>query len=82
MAEALPDARGALCFQAIADVTRGLQVIELNARFGGGYPLADRAGARFAQWLLEEVAGLPVSANDDWRDGVLMLRYDQALFDG
>ncbi|WP_457584465.1 ATP-grasp domain-containing protein [Ensifer canadensis] len=82
MAEALPEARGALCFQAIADATRGLQIIELNARFGGGYPLADRAGASFAQWLLEEVAGLPVSADDDWRDGVLMLRYDAALFEG
>lgn len=82
MARALPDARGALCFQAIADATRGLRIIELNARFGGGYPLADRAGAFFARWLLEEVAGLPLSANDDWRDGVLMLRYDAAFFEG
>ncbi len=82
LARALPTARGALCFQAIADTTRGLRIIELNARFGGGYPLADRAGAVFAQWLLEEVAGLPVSANDDWRDGVLMLRYDSAVFEG
>lgn len=82
MAQALPDARGALCFQAIADATRGLRIIELNARFGGGYPLADHAGAFFAQWLLEEVAGLPASASDDWRDGVLMLRYDAAFFEG
>ncbi|MEI3855807.1 MULTISPECIES: ATP-grasp domain-containing protein [Ensifer] len=82
MAQALPDARGALCIQAIDDATRGLRIIELNARFGGGYPLADRAGACFAQWLLEEVAALPLSANDDWRDGVLMLRYDAAFFEG
>lgn len=82
MAQALPGARGALCFQAIADATRGLRIIELNARFGGGYPLADHAGASFAQWLLEEVAGLPLSANDDWRDGVLMLRYDATFFEG
>lgn len=82
IAQAIPGARGALCFQAIGDPTQGLRIIELNARFGGGYPLADHAGARFAQWLLEEVSGLPVSANDDWRDGVLMLRYDAAFFAG
>ncbi|SDA92730.1 carbamoyl-phosphate synthase large subunit [Sinorhizobium sp. NFACC03] len=81
MMRALPEARGVLCFQAIADREGGLKVIELNARFGGGYPLADRAGAKFAQWLLEEAAGLSSTANDDWRDGVLMLRYDAALFE-
>ncbi len=82
ISRALPTARGALCFQAMTDTTGGLRIIELNARFGGGYPLADRAGAVFAQWLLEEVAGMPVTANDGWRDGVLMLRYDAAFFKG
>ena len=77
---ALPDARGALCFQVIMDRQRGPRVIEINARFGGGYPLADHAGATFARWLLEEVAGLPATAHDNWRDGVLMLRYDAAVF--
>jgi carbamoyl-phosphate synthase large subunit len=55
-------------------------VFEINARFGGGYPLAHQAGATFSQWLLEEVAGLPATANDRWQDGVLMLRYDSAVF--
>lgn len=79
---ALPAARGALCFQVMMDPDRGARIIEINARFGGGYPLAHRAGATFTQWLLEEVAGLPVSAHNKWCDGLLMLRYDTAVFQG
>lgn len=80
--KALPGARGVLCFQVIDDQDRGLQVIEINARFGGGYPLAHHAGATFAQWLMEEVAGLPCTANNEWRNNVTMLRYDAAIFNG
>lgn len=76
----LPGPRGVLCFQAIVNETGEASVFEINARFGGGYPLAHRAGARFSQWLLEEVSGLSSTANDDWRSGVTMLRYDAAVF--
>jgi carbamoyl-phosphate synthase large subunit len=55
-------------------------VFEINARFGGGYPLAHHAGATFARWLLEEAVGLEPTCHNDWRDGVRMLRYDAALF--
>ncbi|WP_205927425.1 ATP-grasp domain-containing protein [Rhizobium sp. P32RR-XVIII] len=77
---ALPELRGVFCFQIIDDAALGPKVIEINARFGGGYPLADYAGARFAKWLLEEVSGLPPSCQNDWQAGALMLRYDQAVF--
>lgn len=80
--QALPGLRGVACFQIIDDPKFGPRVIEINARFGGGYPLADHAGATFAQWLLEELLSLPSTANDDWRDGVLMLRYDRAVYQG
>jgi carbamoyl-phosphate synthase large subunit len=80
LGETLPGARGALCFQAMVDQAGRAVVFELNARFGGGYPLAHQAGARFAQWLLEETTGRPVSAHNHWQDGVLMLRYDHAVF--
>lgn len=76
----LPGARGVLCFQVIDDAARGPQVIEINARFGGGYPLAHHAGARFADWLVAETRGGPCPAHDDWREGVTMLRYDDAVF--
>lgn len=77
---ALPDLRGVACFQVIDDARLGPVVIEINARFGGGYPLAHHAGARFADWLLDETAGQPCRAHDDWAEGVTMLRYDEAVF--
>lgn len=80
IAAALLGARGPLCFQAIVTEAGEYAVFEINARFGGGYPLAHRAGARFSQWLLEEAAGLPSSANNNWKEGVTMLRYDSAVF--
>jgi carbamoyl-phosphate synthase large subunit len=80
LGRALRGARGALCFQAMVDQAGEPLVFEINSRFGGGYPLAHRAGATFARWLLEEIAGLPVSAHDDWQEGILMLRHDQAVF--
>lgn len=82
LAGALKGARGCLCFQLIDDPDRGPCVFEINARFGGGYPLADHAGAHFAEWLLRETLDLPRTADDNWRDGVLMLRYDAAVFRG
>lgn len=80
LVEALPGPRGVMCFQLIDDPVRGPAVFEINARFGGGYPLADRAGARFARWLIEEVLDRESGASDDWSDGVEMLRYDAAVF--
>ncbi|TCM21361.1 carbamoyl-phosphate synthase large subunit [Novosphingobium sp. PhB165] len=82
IAAALPGARGVLCFQLIDDPDRGPCVFEINARFGGGYPLADHAGGRYAESLLAGFAGLPECATQDWREDVTMLRYDAAVFHG
>lgn len=84
IAEALPGAWGCLNVQIFHDAATGaLAVIEINPRFGGGFPLAWEAGARYPQWILEEVLGLPSTApdgNDGWHDGLVMLRYDGAVF--
>lgn len=80
LAGTLDGARGALCLQAIVDDAGEPQVFELNARFGGGFPLAHRAGAPFSRWLLEEATGRPSTCGDGWRDGTVMLRYDAAVF--
>jgi len=77
---ALPGAAGPLCFQAMVTPAGQGAVFEINARFGGGYPLAHRAGATFSRWLLEEAAGLASSATNAWQDGLTMLRYDAAVF--
>ncbi|MET0659705.1 MAG: ATP-grasp domain-containing protein [Steroidobacteraceae bacterium] len=76
----LPGARGPLCFQAVVRETGDYAIFEMNARFGGGYPLAHRAGARISQWILEEQSGRKSTAHDNWRDGMMMLRYDAAVF--
>lgn len=80
LAACLPGAAGALCFQSIVREDGTAMIFEINARFGGGFPLAHRAGARFSRWLLEEAAGRPVTAQDDWEEGLAMLRYDAAMF--
>jgi carbamoyl-phosphate synthase large subunit len=80
LGRSLKGARGAMCFQARVDAEGRASVFEINARFGGGYPLAHRAGACFTRWMLEERMGLPCTVADDWREGVLMLRFDDAVF--
>ncbi|WP_022683569.1 ATP-grasp domain-containing protein [Sphingobium bisphenolivorans] len=77
---ALGGASGALCFQARMDADGRPSIFEINARFGGGYPLVHRAGAHFTRWLLEERLGLTRTAHDRWQDNVLMLRFDDAVF--
>jgi carbamoyl-phosphate synthase large subunit len=80
VSEALPDAYGPLNVQCFMDDAGTIRIIEINARFGGGYPLAHRAGARFTDWLLDELEEKPVPYFDDWTDDLAMLRYDEAVF--
>jgi carbamoyl-phosphate synthase large subunit len=83
---ALPGAFGTFTIQVFVDgepddPAAELAVIEINARYGGGFPLALEAGADFPRWQLEELLGLPsTAAPDAWRDGLVMLRYDVAVF--
>jgi len=51
--------------------------IEINPRFGGGFPLSNAAGARYPEFLLREVfLNEELSYTDDWEDQLVMLRYD------
>jgi carbamoyl-phosphate synthase large subunit len=83
--EALPGAYGALNVQIFVDGDvddpDNVAVVEINARYGGGFPLSLEAGADFPRWMLEELLGLPsTSSPDAWRSGLVMLRYDAAVF--
>lgn len=81
IAQALPGAWGALNIQCFLAYDGRIRVTEINARFGGGYPLAHHAGANFPGWLLQEVLGRSVDERfDEWQDGLLMLRHDTAVF--
>jgi carbamoyl-phosphate synthase large subunit len=79
IAEALPGARGPMSIQCFLAPDGSLRVTEINARFGGGYPLTHRAGARFTDWILEELLAVPSSATNDWTDNLTMLRYDREV---
>jgi carbamoyl-phosphate synthase large subunit len=74
----LAGARGGITVQLFADESRAFyRAIEINPRFGGGYPLALAAGADFPRWLLEEyLLQRQPSWTDDWQADLLMLRYD------
>jgi carbamoyl-phosphate synthase large subunit len=81
VAERLPGAWGPITLQCFRRPDQSLAFIEINPRFGGGFPLAWRAGADYPRWLLEWALGLPSTASAEaWRGNVAMLRYDDAVF--
>lgn len=54
--------------------------IEINPRFGGGFPLSYLAGANFPKWLIKEYfLGEDIEFFDRWEDNLLMLRYDDEI---
>ncbi|VAW10215.1 ATP-grasp enzyme-like protein [hydrothermal vent metagenome] len=55
--------------------------IEINPRFGGGYPLSYLAGANFPKWVIEEyMLGKQIGDQFDcWEDNLLMIRYDDEI---
>jgi carbamoyl-phosphate synthase large subunit len=54
--------------------------IEINPRFGGGYPLSYQSGANYPLWLINEYfLHQEISYTDGWEDQLLMLRYDDEV---
>lgn len=56
--------------------------IEINSRFGGGYPLSYYAGANFPAMMIKGyIVGEAPCYCDDWQNNTVMLRYDsQVIF--
>jgi carbamoyl-phosphate synthase large subunit len=79
--EALPGAVGCMTVQLFLTAERAVKFIEINPRFGGGFPLAAAAGAKYPEWLVAWALGRdPAVSMDGWTDGLVMLRYDDAVF--
>jgi carbamoyl-phosphate synthase large subunit len=73
-------ARGPLTLQYFAQPS-GPHLTEVNARFGGGFPLTYRAGGRYPEWLLEHLHGLKLNPRiGDYAVGVRMTRYYLEIF--
>ena len=73
---------GCICVQLFFHPdTKDMVGIEINPRFGGGYPLSYMAGGNFPELLVREYfMGENVEYSDGWKDGMLMLRYDDAIY--
>jgi carbamoyl-phosphate synthase large subunit len=72
---------GCLTGQFFLNKTTGRIVgIEINARFGGGYPLSYHAGANYPLWLIKEYyKNENINYTEAWEDDLLMLRYDDEV---
>ncbi len=77
----LPGVRGVICLQLFMRPSDGkIYGIEINPRFGGGYPLSYYSKANYPLHIIDEyLLGLPVSYYDTWENNTLMLRYDREI---
>ena len=72
---------GVFCCQCRWENSQPPRFFEINPRFGGGAPLSIAAGANLPLYLLQEVLGQPITAKlGEFKDNLLMLRYDEAFF--
>jgi len=77
----LTGVRGCICLQLFYRESDGdVKGIEVNPRFGGGFPLSYYAKANYAAYLIREyLLGETVDYSDAWLDRTLMLRYDNDI---
>ena len=77
----LPGVIGCICIQLFyRDSDNDVVGIEINPRFGGGYPLSYYAGANFPEYMIREyLFGETLDYTDTWKNNTLMLRYDSEI---
>ena len=79
----IPGVVGCICIQLFyRERDNDVVGIEINPRYGGGYPLSYYSGANFPKMMIEEYIGNRTpDYSDDWLDNTVMLRYDsQVIF--
>jgi carbamoyl-phosphate synthase large subunit len=71
-------ARGCLTIQLFAHPNqKRYAALEINPRFGGGFPLSYAAGANYPGWLIDEyLLQKEIGFFDRWTSDLMMLRYD------
>ena len=77
----LQGVHGCICMQLFyRESDKDIKAIEINSRFGGGFPLSYYAKANFAEYVIREyIMDEPIQYSDSWLDNTLMLRYDNDL---
>lgn len=77
----IPGAVGCICIQLFyREHDNDVVGIEINPRYGGGYPLSYYAGANFPKMMIEEyICNQTPNYNNDWIDNTIMLRYDSQV---
>ncbi len=77
----LDGARGCITLQVFLEKeTSEVVGIEINPRFGGGYPLSYLAGANYPAMLIQEyLFDRELQFFDEWEEGLLLLRYDNEM---
>lgn len=78
--EVLPGAIGCVTVQCFKQPDGIIKFIEINPRFGGGFPLSIHAGADFPKWIIQELTTGHCDAEmAAWSDDMVMLRYDDEI---
>lgn len=79
--EFMPGVVGCICFQVFyREKDDDVVGIEINPRFGGGYPLTFHAGANYPKMILHEyLQNKQLNYFENWHDNILMLRYDEEV---
>lgn len=78
---ALPDPFGLIHADVILDKDSGVpRVLELNARFPGGFPLSHRAGSPAISWLLALASGVTPDYDERFVQPVVMSRYELGVY--
>jgi carbamoyl-phosphate synthase large subunit len=77
----LEGARGCITLQVfMSKDSENIFGIEINPRFGGGYPLSYHAGANYPKNIIEEYFLYnDLDSSNNWKDETYMIRYDQEI---
>jgi len=74
-------AQGCLTIQVfVGKVTGEIIGIEINPRFGGGFPLSYASGANYPGYIIQEyIMNETICFNDNWIENLVMLRFDSEI---